>query len=306
MRKTGRARRIAAALLLAALLVPVFSFAQELTGRETALTEEILIKTGEGANYDRVIDIAGEGFLYYAQNNDVFRMAGINGDDRVGKTGCAATTLATVLVNQADYEMIDTVAALAPDAIRIDTMNINTHGGRPTERKFPVEEKCDYCRYLPICILNIEHRSHMRTSYFDKYLNAYGLEFQKTRDVETCLTEIRERNALVIVCSGTNESPVSPDSGHYLVLAKVADGYVYCMDTYVRDKYPADKKHLIELLEPGLFRVQEERVRELFLTGTKFIVYPATGHRWTQEEYDGIVAESLAVLEKHRQEERKE
>ena len=81
-------------------------------------------------------------------------MAGINGDDRVGKTGCAATTLATVLVNQADYEMIDTVAALAPDAIRIDTMNINTHGGRPTERKFPVEEKCDYCRYLPICILN--------------------------------------------------------------------------------------------------------------------------------------------------------
>ena len=72
-------------------------------------------------------------------------------------------------------------------------------------------------------------------------------------------------------------------------------GYVYCIDSYCRDSYPYDREHLIEIVEPGVFRIPVDEVKYLCLHGTMFIVWPNSNNAYTREDYDSIILETKAA-----------
>ena len=56
-------------------------------------------------------------------------------------------------------------------------------------------------------------------------------------------------------------------SSHYLVIANIDDEYIYLLDPWMRTEYELDRKHRLEVLEPGLLRAKVEDFNRLGLYG---------------------------------------
>ncbi|MDO4484243.1 MAG: hypothetical protein Q4C54_07380 [Clostridia bacterium] len=71
-----------------------------------------------------------------------------------------------------------------------------------------------------------------------------------------------------IVSTGGTGSPYT-GGGHYMVAAAADDTYIYILDPYMKEDYSkTDKRHVIEVLEPGLLRVKIADWRSLALYGS--------------------------------------
>ena len=129
------------------------------------------------------------------------------------------------------------------------------------------------------------------TGYYERILNAYGLDFSTSRDIDFCI-ECLEEGAYLIACTGGSSSPIAPKGGHYFVLSAINSGYLYCMDSYCRDRYKYDRNHLIEIVEPGIIRVPVTRLKYLNLHGTMFIIWPDSPGTYSEQLYNQIILES--------------
>ena len=292
-----RPQRWMAALL--SLMLALLSFPAR--ADNAPASEEAIIKESYRTAYDRLITVNGKTWVFYAQNNPVMGKAYSRYPDRlrVGDSSCAPTALANAIVNSVPYESIDTIAQLLRRPMRIDSGIVQQYREFATKPKFYPEATCDYFRLLPLVIINYAMKNnnsgitdYRSTQYYPYILDAYGIPYDRNEDVSVCLEEIRDNGAIVITCTGTRDSPISQTVGHFFLLLTVDDEYLYCMDSFVRDEYPLDQKHWIEILEPGLFRVKLEDAEKLCLTGSKFIIHPLVQNQYTEETYRQIIEES--------------
>ena len=280
------------AFFLAILLI--FSCAAAET---SSVTEEEAFRS-RSATYNGIRSFCGKTYVYYAQNSPEWDKVGLGKGNTVGGAMCATTALSNVIVNSVPYSDLSLIETITKTPVRFDTHNVAPGFGCVVRCKFVIRQDCDYFRFFPLCLGNYASGNNnigctepRNTSHYRSVLKAYGLDYNTTKDADLCI-ECIEEGAFVIACTGGKASPIAPKSGHFFVLAAVKHGYVYCIDSYCRETYPYDRKHLIEIVEPGIIRVPVDEIRYLCLSGTMFIIWPNATETYTQDEYDRIILET--------------
>lgn len=285
-----RIKVLISCMLVLAILTPVLGVADI----DPAFIQEELLKTDPDGSYTVVDEINGKNFLVYAQNSpDWGKMtAGKEANAPIRQALCAVFSLSNIIVNSVSYDNLD---AMLPLMIRnpcFDTKTVAYNKGYNRKFKFVVDCQEDFLRYFPLCIANmISGNARFSTGdlrsrgFYKRILTQYGLEFQETQSLNECIEFVRQ-GALASVCTGGGSSPIAPNFGHYFVMAAVDDEYVYFLDSMFRDNYKYDKKGIIEIYAPGVFRVTMENVDKLSISGTKIIV-------WTSENRTEYTSEML-------------
>lgn len=274
----ARFKALIACLLVLAVLTPVFGVADI----DPAFIQEELLKTSPEVSYTAIHEINGKNYIVYAQNSPDWGKitAGVKGDAPIKTALCSVFSLSNIIVNCVPYKNLDAMLPLMIREPNFDTKTVAYNRGYNRKFKFVVNCLEDYLRYYPLCLANMIS-GNVRFSagdvrsrgYYEKLLTQYGLEYVETQDLEECIELVRQ-GAMASVCTGGGGSPIAPNFGHYFVMASVDDEYVYFLDSVYRDKYKYDKKHVIEIVTPGVFRVTLENVTKLSISGSKFVVWP--------------------------------
>lgn len=295
--------KLFAFILGVALLLSACAYASEETEE---LSEEWKLKT-RSESYNRVVTIGDKSFVYYAQNSPEYEKIWV-GDGflaTVGDSCCACFSLANAVVNSSDYDALPLIRENALYPIKIDTHNILMGHGTNEDLSYEIDRTEDYFRYFPLALIN--NAGGNNKSYgnrfaspgqFKKIFETLHLKYAQTSSLNECVEEIQNNGALVIVCSGSEASPLAPKFGHYLVMASVQGENVYFLDSVYREEYTLDKKGIIHVQEPGVIYVDKADLKRLCLFGTKYIVYPSElKTTYTQSDYDDIIKKSNTKME---------
>ncbi len=271
---------------------------------ETGRTQEEVLKERAAENsFTKTVSLLGRNYVVYAQNSPEWAMIRVDkGKSNMRDSMCCAVVLANLLVNCVPYGELSRISSLAPRPIQLDTVNLCWRMGNKPEYKFTVTEEADFFRFYPLCVGNLmTGNNHRKGDYFqtrflyDAALEACGLTFEKTKDLERCIDAVAQ-GAVAAVCSGGRASPIAPEGGHYLVLAAADDEELYFLDSQFREAYKADVRRIIRVMEPGVFAVKREKLRYLMLTGENVIVHPREDcTEYTAERLAEIIAESYAL-----------
>lgn len=291
---------IAAVLLLSAAAC---SYAEE-----SAATEEMRLKSRTDS-YNRVVEIEGHTYVYYAQNSPEYEKIWVSNNfaANVGESTCSNHALANAIVNSIAYESLPKIQAMAINPIRIDTRNILMNRGIKEEESFEIKENADFFRYLSLAIINIaggnnrRHFNRVSSSwYYKNALETVGLRYEQTYDIEECAKAAEENGALTICCTAGKGSPIANKFGHYMLLVYATEDKVYFLDSFVRDKYKLDKYGYMHIEEPGVVWAYRSDLPKLSFTGTKFIVYPAEDKTvYTEDMYAELIRESNLIMKKN-------
>lgn len=270
--------RRALCLLLAAVfaLMPTYGLAVIPSYSES---EETVLKSRE--SFTSVAEVNGRNLIYFAQNSPEWDAMRIDSTSKsFGKNYCSILALANALANCVPYEELLDIGSLARLPFRVDSTHADYEGGYEKSHKFIINRNCDILRFLPLVIASIStgnnhsrYNDTMIASHYLSFFEAFGLDCSRTSSFDVCYDALR-KGAFVITCTGGSDSPIAPKYGHYFVLADIDDEYVYCLDSVYRDSYKDDKHHIIQLIQPGVFRFAIEDARKMNLYGTKYIVYP--------------------------------
>lgn len=289
-------RRLLALLLTVIIaLLPSFSFAVKPSYDES---EETVLKSRE--SYTKVVEINGKDMIYFAQNSPEWDAMRIDDSRKsFGKNYCSILALANALANCVSYEDLMNLETLARLPFRVDSTHANYTGGYEKNYKFIISRNCDVARFLPVVIASITtgnnkyyYHDTQISSHYSSFFEAFGLVYSKSSSLDVCYEALRN-GAVIITCTGGYGSPLAPKYGHFFVLAGIDDQYVYCIDSIHREDYPDDKHHVIELLEPGVFRYAIEDTDKMNLFGTKYIAYPKEGCPcYSPELLEQIIKES--------------
>ena len=249
---------------------------------EEAKTEEDRLKERPSAT--RVVYICRNTYLYYAQNSPEWENLVIDPDPasrRVfGESACVVTALANCIVNAVSVWDLDRILDMTMYPVRIDSHSaVNARGVRARD-KFEIRNLSDVVRYYPLIIGNYaggNNRSGIRNrkneDFYKRVLDAYQLEWERNTEWSEAVQALKD-GKLVIACSGGRHSVISSE-GHYFLLVAWADGYIYALDSYLRDRFPLDREQWIEILEPGLLRFHETDASRIPVQ-SRFIVTPST------------------------------
>ena len=234
--------------------------------------------------YSRVVNIPGLGeMVYYAQNdplwsNAVYEAKGSPNRSTMSAGACGPTSLAMAIANQVPAEKL---VALLPEAKKADqgfrfcecSVTRDYHSG---DHEF-IDPRTpeDFFQYLPVIFAsyatgnNIHYRqfrfpgSGTNATLFKVLAQFYGLTYSGTHDWAVAREALE--NGWGVITTVTRG--IFTKSSHYLYIAGIADGYVYIFDGLMRTEYPADKKHRLEIVEPGVVRVPVEEIAGLQLYG---------------------------------------
>ena len=246
----------------------------------SAETEEELLKS-RTESYNKVVSIDGRNYVVFAQNSPEYADIYIskNYSATVGKSACAPFTLANILVNMVNYEELPLIRNVSKWPIRIDTHSILREQGIRERDSFEIKTKEDYFRYFPLCIINIVASNnkglgsrYATAGYYKVFFKNFGLTYETTMDIDYCVEKARQPGVMIAVSTGGRDSPIAKINGHYFVFAHADDEYAYFLDSSFRNEYKDDYKKIIHVIEPGLFSVRLEDLRDLQLSGTKYIV----------------------------------
>ena len=234
---------------------------------QLSLAEEELI-------YSRVIDVPGAGeLMYYAQNDPQWATMGYskpsaNRHPIMKASGCGPTSAAMAVARQLSDEELLSLTEHARDPERgfpICECSVGwaKHGGE--HEVFTPRTGEEYAAYLPAIIGaysagNNERRlwhcaesGATNVGFFKELAITYGLQYRGTHDWDEMVAAIADGYSVVTAVA---KSPFTSRS-HFMFIASVTDGYIYILDPLMRDEYPEDKRHVIEIVEPGLLRVAE-------------------------------------------------
>ena len=243
-------------------------------------------------------------FQFYAQNDPVwhntfYEINRASTKRLFGDGGCNPTALAIViasLVPEEELPLLLTQAAPKRD-FSLCACSVNHYFCfgtyfDPAHARQPLETGQDLLLVLPLVLgdyaagnnpTNTLHRIRStsdggnggtRPTLFAPIAELYGLRTASTRSINEALAAI-DRGGLVIVSCGGRGQPFSGSSGHYVVLCAYDETYLYVMDPYVREKYPNDRRRILERIEDGVLRIDRAS-----LNRTGFNIYitfePAT------------------------------
>ncbi len=283
------ARAARAALLCAGLILccaaPVLG---EATAAEATVSEETASEATAAEvtpAYSRVVELPGLGeWMYYAQNDPLWANAvyepRYSPTQRKMKSGaCGPTSAAMAIAHQLSGEELTALLQSARDP-RIGfpfcpcSATQYYHYGNEHELTYPRTAE-DFETYLPVIFAsfatgNNSHNQIMRpvgfgtnTSIFEMLADAYGLTFRTTHDWETARAALQDGYSVVT----TVTRGIFTQSSHYLYIAAADDDYVYILDSLMREEYPADHNHRLEVLEPGVVRATYDNLPYLYLYG---------------------------------------
>ena len=269
-------------VLMLLLLLPVVGGAVKPNYDES---EESILKSR--SSYTTTLSVNNRSLTYFAQNSPEWSDLRVSDESwrTMGESECSVLALANTLVNVLEPDQIPAILDLAKKPVMVDTKQAGYKGGYSKEYKFVIGTPDDIIRFLPLVIANITSGNNtfgfqdsFIVSSYKKFFKHFDLEYSLTSESAVCYDALA-KGAMVIVCSGGSDSPIGPKFGHYFVLAGIDDEYVYCLDSIYRNKYPDDRKNVIELIQPGLFRYRIDNSRQMQMHGTKYIVYPARNKR---------------------------
>lgn len=274
---------------------------------DPAEIQEEIIKTQSGESYTSIVEIGGKTYLIYAQNSPDWGniTAGKKADTKIKDALCAVFSLSNIIVNCVNEEDLDKIRSLTIKDIKFDTKTVAAHKGYKDKYKFVIQTNEDYIRYFPLCIANLAS-GNARISvgqirsrgYYKKLFKTYDIEYKEVKSLKECI-EYVEQGTMASVCTGGKLSPIAPKFGHYFVMAYADKSYVYFIDSLFRDHYEHDKNNIIEVIEPGVFRVKRENVKELAISGSKFVVWPKDNKtKYTKEKYEQVVKLSNKQIQK--------
>ena len=258
-------------LVLAALLLAL------LVCLPAALAEESL--------YSRIIDVPSAGPLqYYAQNDpewarSVYEPYRSSNCRPFGSSGCGPTAAAIAIARQVPADRLNGLLSSAANPEKgfpYCPCSVNNYTcDRTHEATYPTTAE-DFRSHLPVIFgsfaagnnsgRELFRKEHTTTSLgvFSALARAYVLHYRSTREWK------KARVALEAGCSviTTVTAGAFTSSSHYLFLASVDDGYVYVLDPLMRESYDTlDKKHLLEVVEPGLVRARLSSLSSLNFSG---------------------------------------
>ena len=286
-------------LLLAVLLLLLACSAPAEEPETTAVpdTQEWQLKSME--SWTRSVTVLDRDYLLYAQNSPEWaRMQTMVDEDLYfGDAACMVTSLANVLVNTVPYYNLSRILEVTKGPIRVDTRScVAARPGVRQEDRFTITEDVDFIRYLPLVINNyasgnnIHHVSNPHLmGFFPKLLEHYETAWQGKITMEDAITALEaDIGAMVIVSSGGQNS-VMTANGHFFVAVGARDKYMYFLDSYEREKYPLDQRHIIEVLEPGVIRVKYENLHRLPIMYKYLIYKDEYAYPFPQDRLDEII-----------------
>ena len=260
-------------ILLSALLLMALLFSCAARAEEETLT------------YSRIIDVPGVGALpYYAQNDPEWARSAYeplrsSSFRTFQMSGCGPTAAAMAIARQVPAERLPDLLAFARSPSKgfpYCPCSVNNH---KCDRTHPVSTPTtaeDFASHLPVIFASYAAgNNHGRTLYrkessatsislFSALAEDYGLHYRAVREWS------QARQALDAGCSviTTVSSGVFTETSHYLVLAGVSKGYLYILDPLMRESYDGlDKRHILEVIEPGLVRASLGHLDRLCLSG---------------------------------------
>lgn len=269
--------RISRGIMLAFLVLLV------LTCTHLSLAEEELASAEEELIYSRVIDVPGVGeLMYYAQNDPTWALMGYSkpSADRhpiMKASGCGPTSAAMAVARQLADSELRILAEHARDPERgFPVCECSVGWGKHSGEHEVITPQTDeeYAAYLPVVIGSYSagnNESRMwycaesgatNVGFFKDLAAAYGLQYRGTHDWDEMVAALADGYSVVTAVA---KSPFTSRS-HFMFIASVTDGYIYILDPLMREEYPEDKRHVIEIVEPGLLRLSEEDRRRAGLT----------------------------------------
>jgi len=220
-------------------------------------------------------------WMLYAQNDPLwsdltFEAQTSNKRRKFGDGGCGPTAVAMAIVNLVDKEDLVKLSdyASSPLGYRFCSCSVNDYWCSGKHLTYQLTTPDEYLRYFPLAVANfatgnniwdVQGRStgygtSMR--YLEYLCQVYDLSFTKTYQLDEALAFLQNDGAMAVACSSGYGSPFTSTS-HFLVLATVKDDYLYVLDPLRRDDYQdLDRKNYLEVLQPGLVRIQLENVAQ--------------------------------------------
>lgn len=238
----------------------------------------------DSSAYSRFIDVPGVGPMpYYAQNDPLWAQmlcvpSGSKGYITFHYTGCGLAAMATVIASQLPVEELPTLIEKARNpevGFPFSSDSVNGYRRASDAELFTPTTAEDFSTYLPVifasyALSNNWERKNYRAESGATYLTllqslaeAYGLSYQGYRNWENAVEALAEgRSILTTVSKG-----IFTSGSHYLVLASIDDGWIYLLDPLMRTDYDLDRKHILEIVEPGLVRAPISALDALDLHG---------------------------------------
>ena len=285
--------------ILLALLFPLFAAPAraEAEEAEEPLTQEKKLKSLE--SWTHSVNVLGRDYLFFAQNSPEWaRMYTMTDEDLLfGDAACMVTSLANALVNTVPFPMLPDILNVTKSPIRVDTRScVAARPGVRQEERFTITTEVDFLRYFPLVINNyasgnnIHHVSNPHLmGFFPKLLDTYQTVWEGKITLGDAVTALEADMGAVVIVSSGGQGSVMTENGHFFVAVGCRDRYMYFLDSYVRDRYPRDTGHIIEILEPGVIRVKYEDLHRMPIM-FKYIIYKDEfAYPYTQDRWEEIV-----------------
>lgn len=232
--------------------------------------------------YSRSMNIEGVGSIpYYAQNdplwaNSIYEPKGSQDWRTMEVGGCGPTAAAMAIARQLDsgeLPIIITHAANPERGFPFCLCSVNGYRHTGGHEFMTPSTPDEFSKYLPVIFASYAtgnndkymklRREGKATSIalFEMLSSAYELKYKAYHQWEDACEALR--NGCSVITTVTKG--IFTESSHYLCVASVTDQYVYLQDPLMRGSYPKDREHLLDVIEPGLIRVNREDLEKIAL-----------------------------------------
>ncbi|MEG0513805.1 MAG: class B sortase, partial [Clostridia bacterium] len=234
---------------------------------------------------NKLVSIPARGQMqYYAQNDPLW--AGMRYEGRAsgnvrrfGAGGCGPTSMAMVVANLVDESILWWLDYYSgrDDGLRFCSCSVNQYFCNHQHAQYRLETPQEFKRYLPLVMASFATGNNQwkeisrlangvgtRPIFMKRVAQIFGLPFAVTKQRKEAMDTLR-RGGMVVGVTGGKISPFT-GGGHYVTLASMDEKYLYILDPYQKEDYSrTDRSGVLEMLEPGVLRVEIEHWDELCL-----------------------------------------
>ncbi|MEG1196429.1 MAG: class B sortase [Clostridia bacterium] len=234
---------------------------------------------------NKLVSIPERGQMqYYAQNDPLW--AGMRYEGRAsgnvrrfGAGGCGPTSMAMVVANLVDESILWWLDYYSgrDDGLRFCSCSVNQYFCNHQHVQYRLETPQEFKRYLPLVMASFATGNNQwkeisrlangvgtRPIFMKRVAQIFGLPFAVTKQRKEAMDTLR-RGGMVVGVTGGKISPFT-GGGHYVTLASMDEKYLYILDPYQKEDYSrTDRSGVLEMLEPGVLRVEIEHWDELCL-----------------------------------------
>lgn len=218
-------------------------------------------------------------WMLYAQNDPLWENLNFETESssrkrKFGDGGCGPTAVAMAIANIVDKTELTKISAYAsaPLGYRFCSCSVNDYWCSGKHLPYELRTPDEYLRYFPLVVANFATGNNIwdvrgRTvrygtnmNYLAKLCEIYSLSITQTYQISEAVTALEREDTIAVACTGGYGSPFT-NTSHFLVLARVKDGYLYALDPLRRSNYKSfDRKGYLEVIVPGLVRIKLENV----------------------------------------------